>query len=122
MARVEEQRFVWDEPAAKAFYDAHGYVIITGVLDDDERSRIRPAFDALVSDAAKGTGLSQSEFEERFPQNRDLWTKSDAYRQLLFETRQGEVARHFLGSEGARLFHDHAIAKPTRQSGTIPLP
>src|SRR5690606_29841875 len=33
---------------------------------------------------------------------------------------QGEVARTLLGVSGVRLFHDHAICKPVRGSGSIP--
>ena len=117
---VETQRFHWSDPAAKTFYDDHGYVIVTGVLDSEERATIRPAWQALVEEAAEAAELDPISFEQRFPQNRDLWSKSEPFRSLLFETRQGEVARHFLGTQGARLFHDHAIAKPSNRSDTIP--
>lgn len=118
--RIETERFDWQDPAAKAFYDEHGYVIVHGVLTERQRQLVRPAWDALVSDAAACAGLSPADFETRFPQNRDLWSKSAPFKDLLFASRQGEVAERFLGTRGARLFHDHAIAKPSRQSGTIP--
>ncbi len=120
MPRVETHRFAWDSPEAAAFYDEHGYVIVRDVLSADERALVRPGWSELVAEAASDAELTPAAFEERFPQNRDLWAKSETFRRLLFETRQGDVARRFLGASGARLFHDHAIAKPYRRSGTIP--
>lgn len=118
--RIETTRFAWDDPAAKDFFARHGYVIVRDVLGDDDRSTISHAWKEVVEEAAERIGLTAGEFERRFPQNRDLWRKSDAWSRLLFGTRQGEVAARFLGTSGVRLYHDHAIAKPADHSGTIP--
>jgi len=118
--RTVTQRFHWEDPEALSFYEEHGFVVVHGVLDSEERSRITPAWDALVSDAANAAEMAPDAFVQRFPQNRDLWSKSDAFRTLLFETSQAKVASRFLGTSGVRLFHDHAIAKPAGRSSTIP--
>ncbi len=120
MPRVEAARFHWEDPRAMSFYQERGYVIVTDVLTSEERQSVRPAWDEVVAESAEAAGLVPAEFEERFPQNRDLWSKSTAFRELLFQSRQGQVAGHFLGTEGARLFHDHAILKPQRRSHAIP--
>lgn len=118
--RVEDRRFDWQDPAARDFYDDHGFVIVRGALSDEERARVTPAWDDVVAEAADAAEMPPAAFVERFPQNRDLWAKSDAFRDLLFSTHQAAVAQRFMGTSGVRLFHDHAIAKPASRSGTIP--
>jgi len=120
MPQVETQRFHWEDPRARDFYKEKGYVIVTDVLTAAERERVQPAWHELVADSAEAAGIPPAEFEERFPQNRDLWSKSDVFHELLFQGRQGRVAGHFLETAGARLFHDHAILKPQRRSHAIP--
>ncbi|MCB9779923.1 MAG: phytanoyl-CoA dioxygenase family protein [Alphaproteobacteria bacterium] len=118
--RIEQQRFRWDDARAREFYDEHGYVIVSEVLSAEERATVQPAWDELVAEAAQAAEMEPDDFVARFPQNRDLWSKSGAFRELLFSSAQGHIARHFLDTSGARLFHDHAIAKPAGRSATIP--
>ena len=119
-ARVETRRFHWEDPIALTFYREHGFVIVHGVIEPSERAQITPAWDAVVAAAAQAAELEPEAFVQRFPQNRDLWSKSEAFRSLLFDTPQARVASHFLETSGVRLFHDHAIAKPAGRSDTIP--
>lgn len=118
--RVEERRFHWEDPAGMAHYAEHGYAILSGVLDDGERREVRSGWGEVVGDAAAICGVPAERFVERFPQNRDLWRKNGRFHRLLFESRQAEVARRYLGVSGVRLFHDHAIAKPAVSSCRIP--
>lgn len=113
-------RFEWKDPAAKAFFDSHGFVIVNGVLSPAEVDLVQEGWNEVVEVASRACGMAAGAFAERFPQNRDLWSKSSTFRQLLFETGQAEVAQAFLGTSGVRLFHDHAIRKPAGRSGTIP--
>lgn len=113
-------RFEIGDVRAKGFFDEHGYVILREVLDEGARDLVRVGWDDVVSEAAATFALHERDFVIRFPQNRDLWRKHDAFRHLLFETRQAEVATWLLGVSGVRLLHDHAIAKPRERSGTIP--
>lgn len=118
--RVEERRFHWEDPAGRAHFAEHGYVILSGILDEGQRGEVRSGWDEVVGEAAAICGFSAACFVERFPQNRDLWRKNRRFHRLLFESRQAEVARRYLGVSGVRLFHDHAIAKPAGSSGRIP--
>lgn len=118
--RVEERRFHWEDPAARAHFTEHGHVILSGILDEVERGEVRSGWEEVVGEAAAICGVPAARFVERFPQNRDLWLKSRRFHRLLFESRQAEVARRYLGVSGVRLFHDHAIAKPAGSSERIP--
>lgn len=105
---------------AKSFFEEHGFVILKDVLDGAQLELISSGWDNLVAEASGRTELSVEQFVERFPQNRDLWMKSEAFETLLFESPQAEIASSLLGISGVRLFHDHAIAKPAGRSSTIP--
>lgn len=118
--QIESRSFSWAEPGARAFFVKHGYVVIDEVLRDHELSSADRAWQDVVRDGAAVAGLSPDAFVERFPQNRDLWRKHDAFRDLLFDSAQSQVVRSFLGTTGARLFHDQAICKPAGRSSTIP--
>jgi ectoine hydroxylase-related dioxygenase (phytanoyl-CoA dioxygenase family) len=98
----------------------HGYVVVHGMLDAQDRDAIAAGWRVVVAEAAARVGLSSTEFVASFPQNRDLWRKQEHFEKLLFTSCQGEVARHFLSVSGVRLFHDHAICKPVSGSGRIP--
>lgn len=118
--RIETERFHWEDPGAILFFRRHGYVIIGGVLDAADRASVCEGWDEVVSTAARQVDMSPEAFARRFPQSRDLWRKSIHFDRLLFDTRQGAAASRLLGTSGVRLFHDHAIAKPSGGSGTIP--
>lgn len=118
--RVNETRFEIADPRAVEFFRGHGFVVVREVLSAPELRAVEAAWDEVVDEGARASGMSPEEFATRFPQNRDLWQKHLGFRALLFETQQGAVARRFLGTSGVRLFHDHAIAKPAHASGTIP--
>lgn len=119
--RVNAARFDIDQlDEASEFFNEHGFVVLHDVLTENELQGISSGWDSLLSDACEQVGLTRSEFETRFPQNRDLWLKNDTFKELLFDSAQGKVAASLLGVSSVRLFHDHAIAKPSRQSSTIP--
>ncbi len=117
---TEARSFTADDPGARAFFDAHGYVVVSGLFRDTDLERIKTGWDDVVRDSAASVGLEPIQFVARFPQNRDLWRKSRHFEALLFDTPQAWAARSFLGVSGVRLFHDHAICKPAARSGTIP--
>lgn len=105
---------------ATEFFSEHGFVVLRDVLSDRDIQGISTGWDSLITDASDKVGLNKEEFETRFPQNRDLWRKNDIFKDLLFHSAQAEIAASLLGVSGVRLFHDHAITKPTRESSTIP--
>ena len=117
---VNEIRFELQDPEARSFFKSRGFVVLRGVFGESDRADVERAWDEVVAEGAQTTGMSPVEFASRYPQNRDLWQKHPSFRRLLFETGQGQLASQFLGTSGARLFHDHAIAKPAHASGLIP--
>lgn len=117
---AEVPRFSWRDPRAAGYFRAHGFVIVFDALGAPELNEVEEAWDEVVREGAETAGLLPAVFIERFPQNRDLWRKNAKFDHLLRTTRQAEIAMAFLGVSGVRLFHDHAICKPSGRSGTIP--
>jgi ectoine hydroxylase-related dioxygenase (phytanoyl-CoA dioxygenase family) len=117
---VNTVRFDRDDARGLAFFQAHGFVVLRGVLGAAERDLVEQAWDEVVAAGARESGMSPQAFATRFPQNRDLWKKHVDFEHLLFNTGQGSLATRFLGTSGVRLFHDHAISKPVNASNTIP--
>ncbi len=120
LRNVNETRFELNDPEALAFFKLRGFVVLRGVLSENDRAEVERAWEEIVVEGARTTGMAPEAFAARYPQNRDLWQKHPGFRRLLFETRQGHLASRFLGTAGVRLFHDHAIAKPVHASGLIP--
>ena len=118
---VNSVRFDLDEiEEATSFFVSHGFVVLSGILDHEELQAISFGWEHLVSDASQAVGLNTREFETRFPQNRDLWLKNETFNELLFASGQAQVASSLLQVSGVRLFHDHAILKPSQNSSRIP--
>ena len=118
--RVEDRSFCWRDRAAVSFFREHGYVVVDDALDDRELGQAAAAWADVNEAAAQRAGLGTATFVERFPQNRDLWLKDPRFGELLTESDQPRVAMAFLETSGTRLFHDHAIYKPSGRSSAIP--
>jgi len=118
--RINAIRFELDDPEAPSFFTAHGFVVLKGVLSEDELRAVDASWEDVVDAGASSNAMERDEFVRRYPQNRDLWRKHPGFHKLLFGSRQSMLAASLLGTSGVRLFHDHAIAKPVRASGTIP--
>jgi len=108
------------DPEARAFYDEHGYVVLAPQLSPDERAALRRALHALWERFAAEQGLPLDAYLENISQWRDLWRHDDTFRGALEGPRIWPAAAHFMGRAGARLLHDHVIAKPARASGVVP--
>jgi hypothetical protein len=112
--------FADHEPNARAFYEEHGYVVLTPRFSPGECSTLRQALDRLWARYASEQGLSLETYLGNISQWRDLWHQDDSFRGVLGDARLWGAAAHFMGRSGARLLHDHVIAKPANASGTVP--
>lgn len=112
--------FTPQDPEAYAFYEEHGYVVVTPLLLPDEQVALRLALDALWARYAKEQGLSLDAYLDNISQWRDLWQNDATFGETLGDPKLWSLAARFLGRGGARLLHDHVIAKPARSSSTVP--
>ncbi|MEM9488632.1 MAG: phytanoyl-CoA dioxygenase family protein [Myxococcota bacterium] len=105
---------------SREFFTEHGYAVIAPVLTDDELTTLRSALDAVWTRCAADQSLSRSEYLKNISQWRDLWRDEDVFSRTLSDPRIWGTAAQFMGGSGARLLHDHVIAKPANASATIP--
>ncbi|UQA58616.1 phytanoyl-CoA dioxygenase family protein [Polyangium aurulentum] len=109
-----------DDLEARAFFDEHGYVVLTPQFSPDERARLSSALDVLLARFADEQGLALDAYLANISQWRDLWRLDEVFRGALGDARLWSTAAHFMGRKGARLLHDHVIMKPAHASGTVP--
>jgi ectoine hydroxylase-related dioxygenase (phytanoyl-CoA dioxygenase family) len=91
-----------------------GFVVIDGLLDDDERDRYGRAVDAGVAARTRFDSRSVDEktrYEQSFQQCINLWEDAPDVRALTFHPGIGEAAATLLGVEKLRLWHDQALYK-----------
>jgi ectoine hydroxylase-related dioxygenase (phytanoyl-CoA dioxygenase family) len=112
--------FAAGDPRARTFYDEHGYVVLAPQLSPEERAALRRALAALLSRYAADQGLPLDTYLASISQWRDLWREDDTFRATLGDPRLWSTAAHFMGRAGARLLHDHVIAKPAHASDMVP--
>ncbi|MEP7124428.1 MAG: phytanoyl-CoA dioxygenase family protein [Byssovorax sp.] len=116
MSRV----FAAADPDARAFFAEHGYVILAPQLSADERATLRRSLASLWAAYAAEQALSIEAYLHRISQWRDLWRHAPAFEAVLGDPRLASTAAQLMGYGGARLLHDHVIAKPARASDSIP--
>ena len=107
-------------PEAQRFFAEHGYAILTPRLSSAERAQLCAALDALLAGYAGQQGMALEEYQAVISQWRDLWRVSPAFDDILRDGRLWSPAAALMGRRGARLLHDHVIAKPRERSGTVP--
>jgi ectoine hydroxylase-related dioxygenase (phytanoyl-CoA dioxygenase family) len=91
-----------------------GYVVVDGLLGDDELDRLAVAVsDAVARRKAADTRAlhEKTRYEQSFLQCQNLWEDSVDVRPLTFHPRVGEVAAALIGAERVRLWHDQALFK-----------
>lgn len=107
-------------PEAQRFYAEQGYAILTPRLSQDECARLCAVLDALLARYAREQGMALDEYQAVISQWRDLWRESPAFDGVLRDGRLWSSAAALMGRRGARLLHDHVIAKPRERSATVP--
>ncbi len=105
---------------AKAFFDEHGYLVLSPRFSPEECATLQATFDRLLERFAQEQGLPIAEYTRVISQWRDLWHIDESFRSTLHDPRLWETAATLMGRKGARLLHDHVIAKPARASSTVP--
>lgn len=105
---------------AHAFFQEHGYVVLSPQFSREECHALQATFDGLLARYAQEQGLPVEDYGRVISQWRDLWHENEHFNQTLRDERLWKTAASLMGSEGARLLHDHVIAKPARASRTVP--
>lgn len=91
-----------------------GFVVVDGLLAEDERERYGRAVDAAVAARTRLDSRSVEEktrYEQSFQQCLNLWEDAPDVRPLTFHPRIGEAAARLLGAEALRIWHDQALYK-----------
>jgi ectoine hydroxylase-related dioxygenase (phytanoyl-CoA dioxygenase family) len=119
--QIETRSFATLNADAHAFLREHGYVVLAPMFDSALLSDKVDCWRAFKHRCAMQMGLEPARYETQVSQWRDLWRHEPAFADLLGDARIWSTARAGLGLAGARLLHDHVIAKPrTGLNGTIP--
>ena len=96
-------------------YNDQGYVAVENLLPEDELERWRTAVDAgidqHISKEMHNNQKEESYYKNVFTQCVNMWKSSDAIKELVLDPRIGKMASELAGTEGMRLYHDHALIK-----------
>jgi ectoine hydroxylase-related dioxygenase (phytanoyl-CoA dioxygenase family) len=95
-------------------YRRDGFVVIEGLLSDEELARYGAAVDAGVALRSAGDArplAEKSPYEQSFRQCMNLWEDCPEVRPLTFHARIGEIAAALVGTSCLRLWHDQALYK-----------
>lgn len=118
---IETRSFSRLDAAALAFLREHGYVVLDPQFDAAQLAEARDAWCALKQRWAAQMGLTPERYDAQISQWRDMWRHEEAFARLLGDPRVWQTAAAGLELAGARLLHDHVIAKPrSGLNGTIP--
>jgi ectoine hydroxylase-related dioxygenase (phytanoyl-CoA dioxygenase family) len=91
-----------------------GFVVVPGLLTDEELDRFGPAVDEGVVRRKRHDTRSLAEkstYEQSFIQCINLWEDCADVRPLTFHPRIAEVAARLLQADAVRLWHDQALYK-----------
>jgi ectoine hydroxylase-related dioxygenase (phytanoyl-CoA dioxygenase family) len=105
-------RALGSEPIER--YRRDGFVVIEGLLTDEELERYGRAVDAGVARRTAWDRRALHEktlYEQSFAQCMNLWEDCPEVRPLSFHPRIGEVAAALVGTTCLRLWHDQALYK-----------
>jgi ectoine hydroxylase-related dioxygenase (phytanoyl-CoA dioxygenase family) len=91
-----------------------GFVVVPGLLSDDELSVFGLAVNDGVARRSRHDSRTLAEktlYEQSFVQCQNLWEDCSGVRPLTFHPAVCETAARLLGVEGIRLWHDQALYK-----------
>jgi ectoine hydroxylase-related dioxygenase (phytanoyl-CoA dioxygenase family) len=111
------------DPALVDAFDRDGFVVVDGLLSDDELTRYeRCVTDAVARRAAADSRAleERSLYEQSFRQCINLWEDTPAVRPLTFHPRLGATAAALLRVASVRLWHDQALYKEAHGRETDP--
>jgi hypothetical protein len=113
MERPERSTRVVSDAEVQAFTE-DGFVVIGGLLTEDELDRYGDLVAAAVADRQSDDHRSlaeKSRYEQSFQQCQNLWEDHLELRPLTFHPRVGEAAARLLQVDAVRLWHDQALFK-----------
>ncbi len=102
-----------DEHTVTSF-ERDGFVVVPGLLTDDELHRYGAAVTAAVADRTRSdsTPLAEkSRYQQSFVQCINLWEDHPEVAPLVFHPRVGQAAAELLRVPTVRLWHDQALTK-----------
>ena len=118
---IETRSFSSMDGNARAFLREHGYVVLSPQFERAVLNEQIACWRALKHRWAEQMNLPPEQYEAQVSQWRDLWRHEPLFAALLGDERIWKTASVGLGQPGARLLHDHVIAKPRKGlNGTIP--
>jgi ectoine hydroxylase-related dioxygenase (phytanoyl-CoA dioxygenase family) len=108
----EQRDRLLDSESIDAF-ERDGFVVIHGLLTEDEIERYSEAVTRVVRrSAANNTPLEQqSPYQQSYIQCVNLWEESEEVRPLTFHPLLGQAAAELMGVRAVRLWHDAAVYK-----------
>ena len=95
-------------------FTTDGFVVVAGLLDDDELDHFAPLVTAAVAarQAHDHRPLAEkSRYEQSFQQCQNLWEDAPGVLPLTFHPRIAEAAARLLRADAVRLWHDQALFK-----------
>jgi len=113
-----------DSPATEQdvrTYQERGFIRYQNFFSKAEIERLRSAIDEAIGAnrdrilGAEGGGRHGEEYEQVFNQMVNLWTDSPAAKEFAFSERLAETARRLSRARHVRIYHDHAMVKPSGQ-------
>ncbi len=109
---IEQPNRLLGDQTIEAF-ERDGFVVIHGLLTDDEIERYDEAVTRVVHrGAANDPPLEQkSPYQQSYIQRINLWEESEEVRPLTFHSRLGQAAAELMGVGAVRLWHDAAVYK-----------
>jgi ectoine hydroxylase-related dioxygenase (phytanoyl-CoA dioxygenase family) len=97
-----------------ATFRRDGFVVVPGLLTDEELDRYGAAVSAAVQErtALDTRALEEkSRYEQSFQQCMNLWEDRPDVRPLTFHPRLGQAAAELIGADAVRVWHDQALYK-----------
>jgi ectoine hydroxylase-related dioxygenase (phytanoyl-CoA dioxygenase family) len=101
-------------PALVDAFARDGFVVVDGLLTDDELATYERHVTAAVARRARADTRAladRSAYEQSFRQCINLWEDTPEVRPLTFHLRLGEAAAALLQVDAVRLWHDQALYK-----------
>ena len=94
-----------------------GAVCLRGVISPDMIDLLRQGIDAnLASPSPRAKLASRAGDPGQFVEDFCNWRDNETYRRFIFGSGLGEIAADLMGSNVARLYHDHML---TKAAGTL---
>ena len=96
-----------------AFYRSNGFIKLKNVLSPEVVEYMRETISAEVQRLnTQHIPLEQRDtYSKAFLQIMNIWTQSEAVKDIVFSKRLAKIATDLMGVEGVRMYHDQALYK-----------